>query len=47
MNGMNIWKQSKVYVVTVGEQNLLNEITKSTRKLLNELEIHITQKLGS
>ncbi|MEM3444950.1 MAG: transposase, partial [Thermoplasmata archaeon] len=42
-----LWELSKVYVVTVGEQNLLNEVPKSTRKLLNELEIHITQKLGS
>jgi len=42
-----LWTLSKVYVVRVNDQILLNEVTKSTRELLDELEVHITENVGS
>jgi len=38
---------SKVYTVEVDGQDIVNEVTRSTRELIDELEIPITQILGS
>ena len=42
-----LWYLSKVYTVNIDGQDHMGEITKSTRKLISELEVPITQKLGS
>lgn len=38
---------SKVYLICVDGQDIVAEVTKSTRELIAELEMPITQKLGS
>jgi hypothetical protein len=42
-----LWDLSKVYLVEVNGKDVLAEVTKSTRKLIAELEVPITGKLGS
>ena len=42
-----LWNLSKVYTVTVDGKVLVGEVTKSTRKLIEELEVPITETLGS
>lgn len=42
-----LWNLSKVYTVNVDGTELLGEVTKSTRKLIEEVEVPITQYVGS
>ncbi|MEW5936587.1 MAG: hypothetical protein AB1665_02055, partial [Candidatus Thermoplasmatota archaeon] len=42
-----LWGLSKLYIVAVDGQDIVSEVTKSTRRLIDELEIPITQNLGS
>lgn len=42
-----LWGLSKVYLVNVDGQDIPSEVTRSTRKLIAEIEIPITEKLGS
>jgi transposase len=42
-----LWNLTKAYVVTVDGKDILGEVLKTTRDLVAELEIPITEKLGS
>jgi len=42
-----LWGLSKVYTVNVNGQDIVSEVTKSTRKLIAGIEVPITEKLGS
>lgn len=42
-----LWDLSKVYAVNVDGKELVGEVTKSTRNIIKELEVPITEKLGS
>jgi hypothetical protein len=42
-----LWGLSKVYTVNIDGKDMVGEVTKSTRKLINEIEVPITEKLGS
>lgn len=42
-----LWQLSKVYTVDVDGRGIVSEVTKSTRKLIAEIEVPITEKLGS
>lgn len=42
-----LWGLSKVYTVVVDGQDVIGEVTKSTRELIDELEVPITENLGS
>jgi transposase len=42
-----LWQLSKVYMVDIGGQDIVSEVTKSARKLIAEIEVPITEKLGS
>ena len=42
-----LWQLSKVYLVDVDGRDMVGEVTKSTRKVIDVLEIPITENLGS
>jgi len=42
-----LWGLSKVYTATVDGKEVLCEVTKSTRELIKEIEVPITENLGS
>ena len=42
-----LWGLSKVYTVNIDGRDIVGEVTKSTRKLIAEIEVPITEKLGS
>ena len=42
-----LWGLSKVYTMDIDGKNIVGEVTKSTRKLIADIEIPITEKLGS
>lgn len=42
-----LWELSKVYVVKMDEKTVIGEVPKSARRIIEKLEVPITEKLGS